>query len=174
MFNLYPININQVSEMTYANPTLDYATELSDLRSLYVSVHPQSRLNVIRQRLAKSEIGPTRLVTIVSAVEALARSLAVHASVKQGLEIASVYDSYRYEKPEALVKEVLNRYGDIEPQTYFKEDTWSLFLSAVGFRNLIVHECTYLGQDKYPSLIQASEDILTSLIILGGLREVEP
>ena len=72
------------------------------------------------------------------------------------------------------MKEVLNRHGHLDPQTYFKEDTWSLFLSAVGFRNLIVHECTYLGQDKYPSLIQASEDILTSLIILGGLREVEP
>ena len=158
--------------MTYANTTLNYVTELSDLRSLYVSVNPQSRLNVIRQRLAQSEIGPTRLVTIVSAVEALARSLAVHESAKQGLEIASVYDSYRYEKPEALVKEVLNGHGYHDPQIYFKEDTWSLFLSAVGFRNLIVHECTYLGQDKYPSLIQASEDVLAALINLGGLREI--
>ena len=158
--------------MTYANTTLNYVTELSDLRSVYVSANPQSRLYVIRQRLAQSEIGPTRLVTIVSAVEALARSLAVHASAKQGLEIARVYDDFRYEKPEALVREVLNKYGRYDPKTYFKEDTWSLFLSAVGFRNLIVHECTYLGQDKYPSLIEASEDVLNALINLGDLREI--
>lgn len=159
--------------MTYANPTLDYASELSGMRSLYVSVHPQSRLNVIRQRLAQAEIGPTRLVTVVSAVEALARSLVVHTSARTEAEIARVYESYRYENPETLVKEVLNLHGHLDPYIYFQEDTWSLFLSAVNFRNLIVHECTYLGQDKFPSLIQAGEEVLASLITLGGLRESE-
>lgn len=159
--------------MAYANHTLDYATELSDLRNRYVSVHPQSRLNVICKRLAQAEIGPTRLVTVVSAVEALARSLVIHTSSRTKAEIARVYESYRFEKPEMLVKEFLNWHGHLDPEIYFQEDTWSLFLSAVGFRNLIVHECTYLGQDKFPSLIQASEEVLSALIILGGLRKSE-
>lgn len=97
--------------MTYANPTLDYATELSDLRSRYVSVHPQSRLNVIRQRLAQAEIGPTRLVTVVSAVEALARSIAIHSSARTKADISRIYESYRYQNPETLVKTVLSSQG---------------------------------------------------------------
>ncbi|SBV53152.1 hypothetical protein XBLMG947_3958 [Xanthomonas bromi] len=57
---------------------IDYAAELQSIRKTYVSVSPRQRLHVIRQRLANPDHAPNLLVTHVSAVEALARSLASH------------------------------------------------------------------------------------------------
>lgn len=62
----------------------------------------------------------------------------------------------------------LHKFDD--PAVYFIGDTWQLFGHAVEFRNLVVHESTYLGQDKYPSLVEASEKVLSALIKLGGLN----
>lgn len=136
-----------------------------------MSVRPQARLNVILERLAHPEIGPTRIVTVVSAVEALARSLVVHARTMTDAEIDSVYHEYRFKDPKALVEKVLIQHGHGDPSVYFVGDTWPLFGHAVNFRNLVVHECTFIGQDKYPSLIEASEEVLSALIKLGGLDD---
>lgn len=154
--------------MALANPYINYVDELKNLRDVYVSVPPRARLNVIRRRLAQPEIGPTRLVTIVSAVEALARSIAVHARNTAEAEIGSTYATYRYKDPKMLVAEALKLHNFGDPAVYFISDTWLLFGYAVDFRNLVVHECTYLGQDKYPSLIEASEEVLSAMIKLVG------
>jgi hypothetical protein len=45
-----------------------------------------------------------------------------------------------------------------------------LFGYAVDYRNLLAHECTYLGLDKFPSLIEACEAVLEKLARLGGLN----
>jgi hypothetical protein len=63
--------------MTRLNPQVDYAAELQSLRDTYVCGPPQARLTTIRQRLDRDDSGAARLVTAVSAVEALARSLAM-------------------------------------------------------------------------------------------------
>lgn len=42
-------------------------------------------------------------------------------------------------------------------------------LDAVDYRNLLAHECTYLGLDKFPSLIDGCEEILEKLVELAGL-----
>jgi hypothetical protein len=140
--------------MAFANPHVDYAAELRGLRETYAYAFPQSRLNVIHERLRPDEIGPARLVTVVSAVEALARSLAIHARARSKREVAELYAKYKHRAPVSLVEEVLHAHRHPDPSAYFAEDTWVLFKHAVEFRNLIVHECTYLGQDKYPSLIR--------------------
>ena len=155
--------------MALANPNINYEAERLKLRSIYVNSSPQSRLKVIRQRLAQPETGPTRLVTIVSGVEALARSLVINAKAKSASEIKTAYSSYRDYGPDVLVEHTLKAYGKKAPSEFFSEDTWPLFREAVNFRNLIVHECTYLGQDKYPSLIQAATEVLQTLAIIGGL-----
>ena len=117
------------------------------------------------------EIGATKLVTIVSGVEALARSLLVHHRNLSEVEIMQLYEEYKFKKPESLVAEYLKTHGNNDCSTYYQKDTWTLFQQAVNFRNLIVHECTYLGQDKYPSLIVSCEEVLSSLIKLGMLRD---
>jgi hypothetical protein len=156
--------------MSNLNISIDFSNEEILLRKIYVNAPAQSRLNIILKRLAESEIGPVKLITIVSGIEALARSLLTNHDAFQG-NIDEKYTKYRYKKPEELVEEFLALKGYINYSDYFKNDTWSLFKSAVNFRNLITHECTYLGQDKYPILITSCEIILESLIVLGNLEK---
>jgi hypothetical protein len=152
------------------NPNVDYVADLTNLRKVYTTNSPQARLNVICQRLHHRESPPTRLVTLVSAVEALARSLVLNEKGKPVADREKHYGSVRDREASWLVKEVL-RLRDLPlPAQYFAEDTWTLFKYAESFRNLIVHECTYLGQDKYPSLIQATEEVLDGLVKIGRLR----
>lgn len=154
--------------MALRNPHLDYAAELQRLRHTYATAPPQARLNTIVQRLRRPDAGAAQLVTAVSAVEGLARSLAVHAGAKT--DTASRYAVYKKREAHSLIEEVLRLYRQPPPSAFFRQDTWPLFKSAVNFRNLIVHECTYLGQDKYPSLLQATDEVLTALVKLGRLR----
>ncbi len=156
--------------MAIANSQVNYVEELLNLRNVYMLVHPQSRLNVINKRLEQPEIGPTRLVTVISAVEALARSLLIHRKAKTEADLISLYSSAKSKEADSLVVDFLKHCGHQDPALYFTGDTWQLFRHAINFRNLIVHECTYLGQDKYPSLIDAGLEVLSGLVVLGQLR----
>lgn len=148
--------------------------ELEALRKTYATSKPSARLNVIRQRLirAEAEIGPTRLVTLVSAVEALARSLVVHAPGRPPSTSPFRYQQVRLKAPSELVQEAFRLYGGPAAEQAFGEETWQLFELAHQFRNLVVHECTYLGQDKYPMLIGAAERVLEGLVLAAGLLRV--
>jgi hypothetical protein len=156
--------------MSTSNPTVDYVAELLALTKVYRAVSPQVRYNTIRQRLAVPEIGATKLISVVSAVEGLARSIAVHNKAPRPAAAVTLYASYCSRAPTTIVEEVFKFYRVASPSTYFTDDTWSLFRHAVNYRNLVVHECTYLGQDKYPLLIDASLEVLDSLATLAGLR----
>jgi len=150
---------------------LDYAAELSTIRKAYIEHWPQARLNVIRQRLQDSEQerGPARLVTIVSCVEALARSMIVAAAnPKTFADFLRAYEPIERSGASWLVAEVLRLNGIADPGKHLKEDTWLLFGYAVDFRNMIVHEATYLGQDKWP-LYHATDEVLRELVRLGRL-----
>jgi hypothetical protein len=157
--------------MAQANPTVKYETERVKLRAIYVKSPPRQRLGVIRQRLSHPEIGATKLVTAISAVEALARSIVVHSTKKSDSEIDRIYSKVRNRSPEDLVQDVLSIFQECIASAYFQEDTWMLFHEAVSFRNQVVHECTYLGQDKYPSLIAAALEVLEALVTIGKLDD---
>ena len=155
--------------MALAAPGVDYEAELERLRSLYVSATPSQRLMRIRQRLADHHFGPNRLVTSVSAVEALARSLLMHCAVTRA-ELLTAYPDYRDRKPEPMIREYLRSQQIADPAAFFAQDTWRLFGYAVKYRNLLAHECTYLGLEKFPSLIESCEDVLAALAKLARLR----
>lgn len=157
--------------MVRAVPGVDYVAELLLIRDNYVSATPRQRLSVIRQRLADHHFGPNRLVTSVSAVEALSRSLAMHEKAAARAQLKSLYGKYKDRDPKTLVREYLKARGVTDPTSFFGEDTWRLFGYAVEYRNLMTHECTYLGLDKFPSLIDACEEVLKGLAKLGRVRE---
>ncbi|AMO22532.1 hypothetical protein GCM10027034_29340 [Ramlibacter solisilvae] len=129
---------------------------------------------MIRQRLARAdaEIGSSRLVTIVSAVEGLARSLLVHAPGRPPASAHFRYQQVRLKNPVDLVDEVFRLYAAKSAPQQLGEDTWNLFELATKFSNLVVHECTHLGQDKYLSLTSASERVLEELVEVAGLLRV--
>jgi hypothetical protein len=157
--------------MTRAAFGVDYEADLISIREKYVCATPRQRLSVIRQRLEDHHFGPNRLITVMSAVEALARALAMNHICKSKAELNKLYPKYRNRAPKSLVKEYLLSKGITDPDTYFGEDTWRLFSYAIEYRNLLAHECTYLGLDKFPSLIDACNEILNSLAKLGRVRE---
>ena len=156
--------------MARLNPEIDYVQELRQLRGIYVAAPPQARWNVIAQRLEQAEIGPVRLLTVVSAVEALARAILLEVQSRAGTDKARLYDRHKSKEPHVLVEHLFAEVQLPAPSTHFPEDTWDLFRHAVNFRNLVVHECTYLGQDKYRSLIAAGEEVLGELVKIGGIR----
>ena len=156
--------------MARLNPDVDYDNEILQLRRTYVAAAPQSRWNVISQRLAHPEIGPVRLLTVVSAVEALARSLLVNIERQGDTDTSQVYERHKRKEAHVLIKLLLTAADLPAPSVHFAEDTWILFRHAVNFRNLVIHECTFLGQDKYPSLIAASEEVLSELVRIGSIH----
>jgi hypothetical protein len=157
--------------MARARPDIDYEKTLLDLREDYVAATPGQRLHVIRLRLEDHHFGPNRLVTAVSAVEALARCLLIEREAKVKADRAKIYPKYKRCTPQTLGRAYLKNRGIADPGAFFEEDNWRLFGYAVEYRHLLVHECTYLGQDKFPSLIAACTAILEKLVNLGGVSE---
>ena len=151
-------------------PDIDYVTRLEKLRDNYVVAYPRQRLHVIRQRLDDHHFGPNRLVTAVSAVEAYARCLVLHFRAKRREDLRKSYPKYRDKSPKTLVAEYAKARGVDDLPSYFGEDNWKLFGFAIDYRNVITHECTYLGLDVFPSLIEACEAVLGKLEELAGSR----
>ena len=143
-----------------------------ELQRAYALATPTARLRVIRQRLASAhgEMGSTRLVTIVGATEALARSLVVHAPGRPASSAEMRYRQFRCSGPLELVEEVLRLRGARPGAEHFDRDAWELFEVATRYRDLIVHECTFIGQDRHPHLIAATESVLRGLVDLAGLE----
>lgn len=156
--------------MARAAHGIDYVAELAKMREAYASAMPWQRLAVIRLRLKDHHFGPNRLVTTVSAVEGLARSLALRAKAKSKDSMLKLYPRYRDRPPKSLIEEYLASKGIKDLDEFFGEDTWRLFAYAVNYRNLIAHECSYLGLDTFPSLIEACEHVLEKLVQAARLR----
>ena len=150
---------------------LEYVTELLTIRDSYLAATPRQRLSIIRQRIANPGAGPNRLVTAVSAVEALARTLCLHQKARSRNELRKLYGRYKDRDPKTLVQEYLKSKSVSAPEDHFGAETWRLFKHAVDYRNLLVHECSFLGQDKYPQLILACEAVLDNLAKLGHVPE---
>ena len=149
---------------------IDYVSDLKMLREHYVSATPSQRLSIILQRLEDHHFGANRLITSVSAVEGLARTLVMHEHTLSKAELVPLYPKYRYRKPEGLVREYFLSKGISDPAAHLQQDTWRLFGYAVEYRNLLAHECTYLGLQKFPSLIEACEEVLAALVKLARIR----
>ena len=143
-----------------------------ELLRTYAIAAPGARLRAIKQRLASAhaEMGSTRLVTVVSAVEALARSLVVHAPGRPASTAEMRYRQYSAIGPIELVEEVLRLRGAARGVQHFEREAWELFEIATVYRDLVVHECSTIGKDRHPHLIAATEAVLRGLIELAGLE----
>ena len=147
----------------------DYLAELERIRTAYICLAPKQRLSIITKRLQNPARGPNLLVTHVSAVEALARSLAMNAKASTHAKLISIYPKYRDREAKSLVIEYLASQGHSKPNDFFGSDIWPKFGYAVSYRNMLVHECTYLDHDKYPYLIEACQVVQEQLCILARL-----
>ena len=155
----------------------DYDDDLAKLRKSYVEATPSQRYSIARQRIGNLEHGPNVLVACVAAVEGLARSLAMHVATPVGVkpsdikaELSAIYSKYKWKGPEELIEQYLLDQKLPSAPDFFGSDTWERLHYAIEYRNVLVHECTYLGQDRSPSLIQACQAVLHKLAETAGLK----
>ena len=149
--------------------TLDYKTDLERLRRSYVEAEARQRWRIAQQRTRNLHHGANQLIAAVSAVEGFARSIVVARGAASKAERWTLYGEYRNKSAEELVTEYLER----RSLPKFDDETWRLFGFAVEYRNLLVHECTYLGDDLATPLINACFVVLHSLAESQGLAEAE-
>ena len=143
---------------------------LAELRRSYVEALPKQRLSVAKQRISNPHHDPNRLIAYVSAAEGFARSLCMHQRGQTKQELSALYPGYERRGPQGLIGEYLTAKGLGAPSEHFGAETWRLFGYAVDYRNLLAHECTYLGQDRSPSLIDACRKVLQTLARDEGLN----
>ncbi|MDD2733124.1 MAG: hypothetical protein PHF56_04220 [Desulfuromonadaceae bacterium] len=153
---------------------MNFEAELKKLRTLYIEATPNQRLRVIQDRLKNLHQGPNLLVVYVSALEGFARCITMHQHGSSKEELTAIYPRYRNMGLEELVTKYLQTKKELAPSSFFGPETWEMVKYSISFRNLLVHECTYLGQNKYPQLIHACEQALGLLAKLEGLNFERP
>lgn len=139
------------------------------LREIYVDSTPRQRLKVALDRLSFPDHEPNLLITRVSSVEALARSLLVHHVASRGEPISIVYERYRLINPEKLLENYLSATVKKSPCEYFGNECWKSFQDAVQYRHLLVHECTYIDPAVARPLIDSCRNILLEIAKLAQL-----
>ena len=147
--------------------------DLAQLRREYVEATPRQRLSIAKRRINNPDHDPNRLIAYVSAIEGFARSLCMHQPRRTKQELSKIYSEYERRGPKALIGEYLTAKGLGTPCDHFGTDTWKLFGYAVDYRNLLAHECTYLGLDRSPRLIEACRKVLQTLAEDEGLNPDE-
>jgi len=85
-------------------------------------------------------------------------------------ELSVIYPKYKRKGAEELIEQFLAARGLPPANDFFGEDIWGQFHYAVEYRNVLSHECTYLGQDRSPALIESCEAILHKLAAAAGLK----
>jgi hypothetical protein len=144
--------------------------QLDELRDKYITATPRQRLGRVRERLDDPGANPNRLVTLVGGIEALARSLAMHAEHQDKEELRACYPRYRNRKTQTLVEEYCKSRGIEVPKEYFGEENWELFLLAIGYRNLLAHESTFLSNQRFGRFEMACNEVLLKLANLAKLK----
>ena len=140
----------------------DYEKHLKKLREQYVSFNPRRRVKIAKQRISNPCHGPNLIVTYVSAIEGILRSLVVWNQTGSGKPKAGTYDKYKYTGVSKLYDKYLEQ-RNVKSEEIITAEIYELVGYAVEYRNLLAHECTYLGQDKYPDLIDACQEFLSGL-----------
>jgi hypothetical protein len=149
----------------------DLGQELEQIRRGQAVAKPGARLVAIRHRLARAEreSAAVRLVAAVAAIEALARSLVVHAPNRPPATAPIRYQQVRSSGPIELVEEALRLYGAPPGVEHFGAQTWKLLDLSCQFRDLVVHEATSLTHDQAAALTEAPLRVLEGLVEVGSL-----
>ena len=148
---------------------MDYRNHLKELRKLYYRSNPEQRIHVARQRLDNPEHGPNLIVTYASAIEGILRSLVVWKDTTTNQPSQKTYDKYKYKDVPSLFTKYLKQ-TQASKESIVSEETYELVRFALKYRHLLVHECTYLGQDKYTELIEACEKFLHGICKYADLK----
>ena len=135
-----------------------------DLRDVYIKSDPIKRLGVIKQRIKNPDGRPNMLVVYVSAVEAMARSIVLDLATHEGFSRVDAYQNVQFIRAKDLLEKICGhqKVGRTTDEIFGSEH-FQNFLCAEKYRNLLVHECTYLKQEVTTELIESTQKILDRL-----------
>jgi hypothetical protein len=139
-----------------------------ELRDLYIRGTPRQRFRIALQRIDNPELGPSLLVNVMSALEGFARAVAVHTRVTNGQPVEAAYSSLRNVGPVDLIADHICPAYRTTPAKLFDPADWALLPDAVKFRNLLVHEATFVNGGTATALINAARRMLNRLGELSG------
>ena len=148
----------------------NYEKHLKKLREQYVRSYPRQRLNIAKQRINNPSHGPNLIVTYVSAIEGILRSLVVWNETDSDRPKAGTHCKYKYIGVSKLYDKYLEQ-RNVKSEEIIAAEKYELIGYAVEYRNLLAHECTYLGQDKYLDLIVACQEFLSGLCAHAGIND---
>lgn len=139
-----------------------------ELREHYLRATPRQRYQVALQRIENASSGPSLLVNVMSALEGFTRSVAVRQRVDMGETYEQAYPKVRNVGPVDLLSEHVCPTLETTPEEAFGPEAWSALPDAVDFRNLLVHEATYLHGGTCKRLTDAARHILDTLARIVG------
>jgi hypothetical protein len=148
--------------MSYTDPTP------RQLRDLYVKGTLRQRYSVACQRIDHAELGPSVLVNAVSALEGFSRAVAVRALVNAGTDLREAYEYHRKTGLVDLISKHICPALQTTPIAAFGAHAWGQIPEAVEFRNLLIHEATFLNGGTCNRLIAACRQCLDRLATLTG------
>jgi hypothetical protein len=151
-----------------------FEQHFAKLQKAYVNASPARRAETAIQRMGRPEAPANMLILAVSATEALARAL-----VLENLLVKSRVDAKNGKRKEPLTKDQLHKkierenanelltriagWSHVKPEEAFGPKTWPTFLWAVKYRNLLIHEATFLNEGHADALIHATTEIFLFL-----------
>lgn len=149
---------------TQANAPDDvyYESHLARLRKSYVSGTPAQRAGIARQRMDNPGVTANMLITCVSAVEGLSRSLVIEGLVLDGMEHRDAYDTTWRMSPPDMVSAIARSRGQ-NPETLVDADVCRLFVWGVKYRHLLIHEATFLNENDGSWLIDATRRLFNAI-----------
>jgi hypothetical protein len=137
---------------------------IKELRKQYYLATPKQRFNVAKKRLDNPDSAPNNLIQAVSATEGFARSGAIHilATFKKS-KLKWAYDQLEKKGPEFLIENCICPYLGKTPQELFGKKHWDNFQLAIQYRNLLIHEATFLNLKIARPLIKSTETVFNKL-----------
>jgi hypothetical protein len=136
---------------------------------MYVNATLRQRYSVAMQRIDNPSLGPSLLVNVVSALEGFARAVAMRVLVGKGVSLEQAYRCLKHLGALELIADHVCPAYKITPEEAFGPHVWSQLPQAIKFRNLLIHEATYLNGNTCKRLIAASRHTLEELAELSGV-----
>lgn len=145
---------------SYYKTIREMQKHVNKLRALYISGTPRKRLNVGKQLINYDGLFIQKLIFYVSAIEGTARSGVLNCKT-------------RLKNKEALYLKIKKRNAIQIVKSFFKikkkniskilKYDWKFFKLAVDYRNLILHEATFLRQGYSQKLIESCKRVLAEI-----------
>lgn len=141
---------------------LNLSKHIVFLRKVYVNSHPSGRIQIANQRIRYPNCGPNKIIVRVSAAEGIARSIIINLKQAKGENIKTVYKKYKHKNPDDIIRDICKEFRT-GPWKFFGKKNWLDFIWAIKYRNLLIHECTFVRQTISNRLIKATDHIIICL-----------